>query len=412
MWFGKNIIAKLGLVLAVAVPALAADVKDMFPLKFGNLGEDDQVQYWNDLMSFKMWGTDRINFKKVTLPDKVGALGTGGDFTWDGAGFVLGGPIYVNGDVIIKDGQKFFTSGPARINGDLKLDGDKEQNTMVGTYCVKGEVNALTEHACDRGNAVDANSHCQLNVGEDSYNSGACADVKQIPDKLFIPEYPFSNPVGAENLGDFTVTESNTRVIDIPDIYEEDGVTIKKKMYDYVLNSLTLEQQSKLYIRIGSPQALARFFVNGTIKLNQSSVIQVILVNGKWNSTSKKWEWKEDKDTTHVSQEGYAGNLMFYTTESLSLPAMHGAALLEGTFMSTKTIDIGSNLHLAGQFLAKEISISNDLDGSGFRYVPFNAPVITASGTDNIIEEGRDDNVNIVLDKTPSTDITFEYCYY
>lgn len=39
MWFGKNIIAKLGLVLAVAVPAFAADVKDMYPLKFSSLSD-------------------------------------------------------------------------------------------------------------------------------------------------------------------------------------------------------------------------------------------------------------------------------------------------------------------------------------------------------------------------------------
>ena len=154
MWFGKNIMTKLGLVLAMAVPALAADVKDMYPLKFGNLNEELQAQYWNDLMSFKMWGTDEIIFAKVTLPDKVGALGTTGDFNWFGAGKILGGPIYVNGNITSKGGEQRFTSGPCRVNGDLKLDGGLAQDTLIGVYCVNGEVNDVTKAACKNAGRI------------------------------------------------------------------------------------------------------------------------------------------------------------------------------------------------------------------------------------------------------------------
>ena len=416
MWFGKNIMTKLGLALALAVPAFAADVKDMYPLKFGSLSDELQAQYWNDLMSFKMWGTDRIYFTKVTLTDKVGAVGTAGDFDWTGgAGFELGGPVLVEGN-FDGGGQEFFTSGPARINGHMLLNGDKENNTLVGTYCVDGDdggvtVNAITERACERGNnLVDEEGkplHCELRTGA-SAKTGPCAEVKPVPKDLFIPTYPFGS-AGATNLRSVSVGNREERFIDIPPVeYDKDG-NVTKKMYDYELSSLNLGDGAKFFVRIGSTKSLARFFVNGKISLTSSSTIQVVLVEGgDWDGSM----WVGG-DTTHVPDTSYAGNLLFYTNDELKLPSMNGKEiLLEGTFISTKTIDIGSNLYLAGQFLAKEIKISNDLHGEGFRYVPFNAPVITASGTDNIIEEGRDDNVNIVLDKTPSTDIRFEYCYY
>ncbi len=416
MWFGKNIMTKLGLALALAVPAFAADVKDMYPLKFGSLSDELQAQYWNDLMSFKMWGTDRIYFTKVTLTDKVGAVGTAGNFDWTGgAGFELGGPVLVEGN-FDGGGQEFFTSGPARINGHMLLSGDKENNTLVGTYCIDGDdggvtVNSITERACERGNnLVDEEGkplHCELRTGP-SAKTGPCADVKPVPKDLFIPTYPFGS-AGTTDLGSVSVGNRVERFIDVPPVeYDEDG-NITKKMYDYELSKLDLGDGAKFFVRIGSTKSLARFFVNGKITLTSSSTIQVVLVNnGSWDGS--KWV---GGDTIHVPDTSYAGNLLFYTNDDLILPSMNGKEiLLEGTFMSTKTIDIGSNLYLAGQFLAKEIKISNDLHGEGFKYVPFNAPVITASGTDNIIEEGRDDNVNIVLDKTPSTDIRFEYCYY
>ena len=416
MWFGKNIIAKLGLVLAVAVPALAADVKDMYPLKFGNLNEELQAQYWNDLMSFKMWGTDRIYFTKVTLTDKVGAVGTAGDFDWTGgAGFELGGPVLVEGN-FDGGGQEFFTSGPARINGHMLLSGDKENNTLVGTYCVDGDdsgvtVNAITERACERGNnLVDEEGkplHCELRTGA-SAKTGPCAEVKPVPKDLFIPTYPFGS-AGATNLSSISVGNRVEHFIDVPPVeYDEDG-NVTKKMYDYELSSLNLGDGAKFYVRIGSTKSLARFFVNGKISLTSSSTIQVVLVEGgNWDGS--KWV---GGDTTHVPDTSYAGNLLFYTNDDLKLPSMNGKEiLLEGTFMSTKTIDIGSNLYLAGQFLAKEIKISNDLHGEGFRYVPFNASVVrTASGSGNVIVEGREDKVNIVLDKESSTEITFKYCF-
>jgi hypothetical protein len=51
MWFGKNIMTKLGLVLAMAVPALAADVENeafpLDPLVFPGASDDEAQELWS-----------------------------------------------------------------------------------------------------------------------------------------------------------------------------------------------------------------------------------------------------------------------------------------------------------------------------------------------------------------------------
>ena len=164
--------------------------------------------------------------------------------------------------------------------------------------------------------------------------------MKPVPKDLFIPTYPFGS-AGTTDLGSVSVGNRVERFIDVPPVeYDEDG-NITKKMYDYELSKLDLGDGAKFFVRIGSTKSLARFFVNGKITLTSSSTIQVVLVNnGSWDGS--KWV---GGDTIHVPDTSYAGNLLFYTNDDLILPSMNGKEiLLEGTFMSTKTIDIGSNL--------------------------------------------------------------------
>ena len=58
MWFGKNIMTKLGLVLAMAVPALAADT---YPLYYTGKTTAQNNDYWDSLMIFKAWGTTGVD---------------------------------------------------------------------------------------------------------------------------------------------------------------------------------------------------------------------------------------------------------------------------------------------------------------------------------------------------------------
>ena len=183
MWFGKNIIAKLGLALAVAVPAFSAAVAPLYFTTTNEKGEvvpvDASLQqdYWDELMTFKIWGTEKFTYRSGDLTDTLGAVGSAGNFVFENARQHLGGPIFVGGSILGEgDGHEDvdFLSGPGRIKGDLKLG---LRAKIKGVYCVEGSANA---------NAVDA-SHVAgypavLLQGEEA-KSGDCAysKVKDVP---------------------------------------------------------------------------------------------------------------------------------------------------------------------------------------------------------------------------------------
>ena len=119
MWFGKNIMTKLGLVLAMAVPALAADV---WPLYFSDVGttsqEDslEQKRRWDDLMAFKIWGTHGISLGRVVASDSVGAVGTAdGDLVYTFNAHKIGGPFYIGGNFDGGMGTDEILTGPVRV---------------------------------------------------------------------------------------------------------------------------------------------------------------------------------------------------------------------------------------------------------------------------------------------------------
>ena len=405
MWFGKDIMTKLGLVLAMAVPALAADVA---PLTFSGVSDPVTMQkYWDELMSFKMWGTKSIDFHSAELTDVVGAIGTTGNMTLGNARQYLGGPIYVGGSVSGSTSQDQFTSGPGRIKGKLSMSDNNSK--LVGTYCIEGSVNENVEQARQAGGAT-------LQVGA-SATSGDCAydNIKDVPLKLVIPDYP-TDYAGAIELGAVSVPNGDFNyTIDIPPIeYDKETGEIVKKMYDFHLSSLTFGNDCKLIIRMQSQKSLARFFVTGPLSLTAGTTIQVAYAdeNATYNWSTHKWESETFED---VSLEDYKGNLLFYTTEGFEMPAMHGTAFIQGSFMSKGKIKVGSNLTLAGQFLAEAIETDNELDGKSFKYVPFDPPILKIEpevGTEFLFPELSSwEKVPIKLDKAPVTDVKFDYCF-
>jgi hypothetical protein len=420
MWFGKNIMTKLGLVLAMAVPALAADVA---PLEFEGATASDYQAYWNKLMSFKMWGTDSIYLGRAQMPSLSGAIGTANNFTLKDDRHFLGGPIYVGNNFTGGNGTDTIVSGPVRVNGTF--DAGTNHNVFHGTYCV-GAADADAQRDIKN---TDAHHYGDTHVdyfGEKGYDApkGAlnegCSAVEEVPTYLSIPDVKDlpSNaamiPVNAN--GDVVV--DGVYVIDVPPI---DG---DEKMYDYYINgSFNIGSSGKLIIRMQSSKSLARFFLSGSFKLASSSIVQVVYVDegakyeyaaeshkavngsyGKWTNISKE---------KPVDNKDYAGNLLFHCKDRIAWPSMNGGAYVQGSFLSLKDIELGSNLVLAGQLLAKRILVQNEFDGKSFRYVPFDPPILEpTAGGGNILYEGHtSDNVKIELDKDHENNITFDYCF-
>ena len=419
MWFGKNIMTKLGLVLAMAVPALAADVA---PLEFEGATASDYQAYWNKLMSFKMWGTDSIYLGRAQMPSLSGAIGTANNFTLKDDRHFLGGPIYVGNNFTGGNGTDTIVSGPVRVNGTF--DAGTNHNVFHGTYCV-GAADADAQRDIKN---TDAHHYGDTHVdyfGEKGYDApkGAlnegCSAVEEVPTYLSIPDVnvvPSDAAIIPVN-GSGDVVINDTYEIDVPPIEGD------KKMYDYYINgSFNIGSSGKLIIRMQSSKSLARFFLSGSFKLASSSIVQVVYVKDaeyEYAAESHKavngsyGKWTNISEEKPVENKDYAGNLLFHCKDRIAWPSMNGGAYVQGSFLSLKDIELGSNLVLAGQLLAKRILVQNEFDGKHFRYVPFDPPILEpTAGGGNILYEGHtSDNVKIELDKDHENNITFDYCF-
>ena len=419
MWFGKNIMTKLGLVLAMAVPALAADVA---PLEFEGATASDYQAYWNKLMSFKMWGTDTIYLGRAQMPSLSGAIGTARNLTLKDDRHFLGGPIYVGGNFTGGNGTDTIVSGPVRVNGTF--DAGTNHNVFHGTYCV-GAADADAQRDIENTGAHHyGDTHVDY-FGEKGYDAPkgvlneGCNAIEEVPTYLSIPDVK-DIPADAAVMNGFTV--SGVKVIDVPPI---DG---DKKMYDFYVNGgiEIADGNNKLIIRMQSSRSLARFFLNTTITLHSQSVIQVVYVDEgaqfeyanpethlPKDGSYGKWTNVTESNVTYVDNKDYAGNLLFHCKGLIDWPAMNGGAYAQGSFLSLDTIKLGSNLVLAGQLLGTYVKVQNEFDGKSFRYVPFDPPVLEpTAGGGNILYEGHtSDNVKIELDKDHENNITFDYCF-
>ena len=138
MWFGKDIMTKLGLVLAMAVPALAAEAA---PLYFkGVSGVKTNNAYWDTLMTFKFWGTHGFSMYRGEAPDTLGNIGTAdGNIIFSADRNDVGGKILSGKDFEISAGESKL-SGPVRTVGSFRS-GSNGSPVYKGYYCIGGSAN-------------------------------------------------------------------------------------------------------------------------------------------------------------------------------------------------------------------------------------------------------------------------------
>lgn len=385
MWFGKdvfkNIASSLAIALAVVVPSLAANVE---PLHFDDVGNDHAVQqsYWDNLMRYKMFGAEGIEFAggNVKVTDKSGWFGTAtGDFVLKNQEHVVGGPVLIGGDIRFDDGIDSFTSGPVRVTGNVATSNFNGPNVMNGAVCVQG--NSVAEKF---KNAVPA-----ANRYFDSNYGGCPKSVPQIDRDLKIPSY---NGSTAQTHEAVNVNNSIYPIV----VPEGNGT------YDLVIPGIEMVNNSKLYIQMPKGGRLTRIFVTGDFKLSSQSEILV--------------QYKNDDGTyTTVKNSEYAGDLLFYVMNDFAWDARTNDYSMQGTYISTGTIHIKQQLTLAGQLLAKNLIIDANFDGSTFNYVPFDAPKFSAKSWGTVYEgvayEGVAQPLTVTLNKTPKTDVSFIYCF-
>lgn len=389
MLVGKSLIKKLAFslvaVLATAVSSMAADVR---PLVFSGSGisndQTTQQKYWDNLMRYKMFGTDGIKFNcgNIKVPDKSGWFGTSkGDFILKNQDHVVGGPIVIGGDIIFDDGKDSFTSGPTRVGGSVTTSNFNAPNTFEGYTCVRNDAAQKFRDAVPAG---------KLFYGA-NYNN--CPDsVPQITSELVIPDFNY-NTYTANEEREALSADNQTVYIDIP---------AGKGMYDIKIPSINLVNVSSLYIRMPKGGRLTRIFVKDALSISAQSIIQIQYLNDEGGYTT-------------VPNEEYAGNLLFYVTADFTWAARTNDKPLQGTYISSGTINVLQQLTLAGQLLAKYLVIDANFDGSGFHYVPFDPPSFSAKSWGEVYEGadyvGKNQPLTVTLNKTPETAVSFKYCF-
>lgn len=354
----------IGILLFLTTFVFSADVK---PFYFEGVSEADQQATWDELMKYKLWGTDYFSVGNgVIVPDESGRNGTTGELKGTGSETLLGGPIIVKGDINVGNGYTFPT-GPVVAN--TMTMGNLNNGYFGGTMCLADTNVAQTiKDGLKKGGG-------ELTTGCDTFPSTTGLSIPTVA-------WPDSE------LHALNVPMHGTGYINVP---------AGEGPYDIYLSGITMDQESKLYVQIPDEGRLVRIFVNGKITLGNHAVIQT-MSNG-----------------LPIPNDEYMGNLLFYTTDDLNF-ANTDYCIRQGTYISAGTFKMVSNVTFAGQMLGNKLVIGDNVDGKNFLFVSFDNPIINlgdpkTNALGDFVENNKNVAIPIYLDTLAPVKVTFNYCF-
>ena len=391
MWFGKNIMTKLGLALAMAVPAFAADEENevftLAPLTFPGVSGDEAQELWSELMKYKLWATTGFEVNnRLEVKEEKGWVGTSkGDFEIIGPGALVGGPVIIGGDVNLRGSdqakQTEFLTGPLRVEKRLTL---STESHFYGTVCVQGDTVAPSGLPWNSEfiGGVYQNIHGEMRVGATPATTGTCSNDKVafVEKKMTVPSLS-----GVTYKDGNLVASGKDFKLNVP---EGEGA------YDRFYESVTINSDSRLNINMPKGGRLTRIFTK-SITFKDQAELQVMY------------------DGTLLSNEEYKGLLMIYVSGDIYFENTNDRNL-QGTFISSGTIHTKCNMKFAGQMIANKIIIGNEIRGDeAFRYVPVVPPVIkpTASAMGGFVENNTTVIIPISLNAVTKNGVSFKYCF-
>jgi len=348
------------LAFAAALFAAEADVK---PLVFTGVA-DQQAQY-EYMLQYKLYGYEYLKIgQNDTIPDKSGWNGSEKEITMNHQ-VVLGGPILTQGAFTVGNGTDLKT-GPVRAQS-MTMGNDNGSN-FAGNYCVADGVSTQISNIITR-----------------SEGKVSCDSVPAAPSGLQMPTLVFPDTTAME----ITVPDRGKVYIDIPD----------EPTVDMFIKSITTGTEDTLYFRMKNKGTLTRVFVEGSISFGNHTVVQVVYASPDGDSV--------------ITQDKFRGNLMFYTQEDFNIRNTDYSKL-QGTYISTKKINLISNIDFAGQLLANELEIGDNFSGKNFRFVKFNPdtldfPELNKQG--GLRENDSTVIIPIELSDTSTIEVFFTYCF-
>ena len=398
--------------------------------RLDSAGQKDE---WEYLMKFKIFGQDTIAFlgTDINIPDKTGWFGTAaGGWSLANEWHRVGGPILIGGNVTFQDGKDTIITGPMRVLGNVSVGNFNPTNAANGDICI---AKSITGNASKFVDAVAPEkrhfsgyllySNCGDSVPEVKTN----LTIPVVDDSLLPPIgnsiiYNCPNPAGIRK-GSVCINNT-TGYIDVPPSDKENAEERDADVYDLHIMDFSLLNRNHLIIRMPSTGRLTRIFIDGDFKVNSFSHIQIVYMSddttyAKYDTDSLKWIIKPvangnyDSSYRAIQNDKYTGNLLFFSKNDMVWDALNPTDSIQGTFISQGTIHVKQHMTLAGQLLAKRIKIDSQFDGSGFIFVPFNPPTIDPGALARGAYEENDKLVaiDLKLDKTPKTDVRFNYCF-
>ena len=349
MWLGKLSLKAAALVLVGAVSSMAAS---MSPLTFGNSSSD--ADNWNYLVNFKMWGQTGVSFgNNNKFPNAAGWVGTAtGSLTSTGNDAQIAGMVIVGGS-IQNSGKMALTTGPVRYGGSIN-----DASRVSGTKC------------------------------QGTTTTGDCKDVPQYRTNLTVPKMT-SWP---GNLGSINVNNKSTHEIDA------------RSTTDFYYSNISLGDESILLVKMPKGGRVTRIFTQSLSLKNHPH----ILVQYEGEQLPRC----NTKSSSYTCGGDYEGNLFIFVQGDITFRNSDYSPI-DGTIVSTGTINIICNMAFAGQLWAKELIVGNEVKGEGFQFVPIDPlPKLTLSNkTATFPENDTWETIKIGLDDKAEKDVTFKYCF-
>ena len=418
----KKIYGLVIFLLGICAPYALAKAS-VQPLSFGaGFSADQQEAQWDSLMKYKLWGTEYINTReRITIDDTIGYNGTKGWFYTMNDNFHLGGPILVGGDMTFENAAKDILVGSVRVEGNLQVPKRDAENVMRGGWCVKGSIkdqyndgslaawnNTLNGHLFTN----ETNAALTKKIGD----YASCPDSIPPLEDLSVPVLTNSNWDGTETFYMTSTDQNEVKYIHVPPDSVE---TNAYGTYDKYLNEIVVGSSTGkvLYVLMPPGGKLTRIFSKNGFSFNPSAndfKIQVVYVKEGTEFKNGAWDLTNSNEFTYVSNKEYSGNLLFYTNNDIQWNYWVSASF-QGTWMTTGKMVVAGHFKLAGQVIANQLEIMNDVNGD-FKYMPFDPPWIDINpearswGT---VYEGVSgpQPLSIVLNEPPTTDVSFKYCF-
>lgn len=361
MWFGKASLKAAALVLVGAVSSMAQAPMD--------ISADD----WNYLAKFKLWGTKGIETNnrpefydsrfydrnknendfsgyEGVDPDTLGWVGTAKGDLTTNERGWFDGPIIVGGSVTVPAGF-----------------GDNQKASLL-----TGPIRTSTGNV----GAKNRGTVCQ-----GTNKSGACANVPEIRPNLSVPKL-----TGANLSGSFSV--SGRTILNISNYCAENQVC------NIYFDSINFGNDSRLVVQMPDGGQPTRIFVN---KLNFGTHPEIVVSYGKGDLTSKE----------------YRGNLLIYVNSDIVFKN-NDEHVFMGTFVSKGKITLECNIFFAGQFIADEIYVGNEVHAENFVFEPFTEKIeleILNEKSKRIKESDAWETMEVGLSDAAKKDVSFSYCF-